>query len=535
MKTPLEILQRYPAHDYTLWGAFQSRARTEPDRRFTLFESTTWSWRTFGEAAEKAAGLLLARGVAQGDRVGVMGTNSDGHVLLLFALARIGAIMVPVNPEFGVEEARYVLHHAEVSGVVASGNALDVARKACAGLKTDPWFMRLDGEDGSVPLLRELLDNAPNVPLPGDVSADATCLIVYTSGTTGFPKGAMHSQRSFVTGGEAFVQRVYLQHDDRVMIVLPLFHINALFYSVAGTLAAGASMVIVPRFSASTFWQMAVDAGATEVNIIEAIGTILKNRPRSEFRREHRIRTVYGVREGVAQTFREEFAIPNLIGGYGMTEIPGVTCNPFAGAQKPGSMGPVGRHPDPSRPWAQCRVVDDEGRDVPDGEMGELIVRTPIIMQGYFRDLEQTRSAFRDGWFLTGDLVRRDADGYFYFVSRKKDIIRRRGENIAGAELDRVVGAHPAVHEAAAIAVPSELGEDEILVAVVPKPGQQVNAEDIAQWCRERLAAMKVPRFVAVVDELPHTPTHKVAKQLMRADATLRARAVDLAATPARG
>jgi crotonobetaine/carnitine-CoA ligase len=177
--------------------------------------------------------------------------------------------------------------------------------------------------------------------------------------------------------------------------------------------------------------------------------------------------------------------------------------------------------------------VDESGRDVAVGEVGELIVRTPIVMQGYFRDPEQTRAAFRDGWFLTGDLVKRDADGYFYFISRKKDIIRRRGENIAGAELDRVIGAHPAVHEAAAIAVPSELGEDEILVAVVPRPGHAVSAEEIAQWCRERLAALKVPRYVAVVDRLPHTPTHKVAKAVMRTDATLKARAVDLAATRA--
>ena len=534
MMTPLETLKRYPAHDYTLWAAFQSRAQSDGRRAFMLFDGATWSWEAFGDAVERTSRALTTRGIGKGDRVCVIGTNSDAHVLMLFALARIGAIMVPVNPEFGVQEARYVLHHAEVSGVVASECTIDVARGACEGLKPHPWFMLLDGKRNDAPSLRELIAEAPEAVLPGDVSPDTTCLIVYTSGTTGFPKGAMHSQRSFVTGGEAFVQRVHLQHDDRVMIVLPLFHINALFYSVAGTLAAGASMVIVPRFSASTFWQTAVETGATEVNIIEAIGTILKNRPRSEFRREHRIRTVYGVREGVAPTFREEFGIPHLIGGYGMTEIPGVTCNPFEGPQKPGSMGPVGRHPDPARPWAECRVVDDEGRDVPAGEVGELIVKTPIIMQGYFRDAEQTRAAFREGWFLTGDLVRRDEDGYFYFVSRKKDIIRRRGENIAGAELDRVVGAHPAVHEAAAIAVPSELGEDEILVAVVAKPGHSVNAEDIAQWCRERLAAMKVPRFVAVVDELPHTPTHKVAKQILRADASLKARAVDFAATPFR-
>jgi crotonobetaine/carnitine-CoA ligase len=220
--------------------------------------------------------------------------------------------------------------------------------------------------------------------------------------------------------------------------------------------------------------------------------------------------------------------VPHLIGGYGMTEIPGVTCNPVEGLRKPGSMGPVGRHPDPARAWAQCRVVDEDGRDVGVNEEGELLVRTPIVMQGYFHDAEQTREAFEDGWFRTGDLVRRDEDDYFFFVSRKKDIIRRRGENIAGAELDRVIGSHPAVHEAAAIAVPAELGEDEILVLVVLKPGHTASAQDIAQWCRQHLAAQKVPRYVLFVQDLPHTPTHKVLKAQLKKDTTLKARAVDL-------
>ncbi len=215
-----------------------------------------------------------------------------------------------------------------------------------------------------------------------------------------------------------------------------------------------------------------------------------------------------------------------------MTEIPGVTCLPLEGLRKPGSMGPVGRHPDPARPWAQCRVVDDAGRDVGVNEEGELLVKTLIIMQGYFRDPQQTKDAFEDGWFKTGDLVKRDEDGYFFFVARKKDIIRCRGENIAGAELDRVVDAHPAVHEAAAVAVPAELGEDEILVAVVLKPGHSASARDIAQWCREHLAPQKVPRYVLFVDDLPHTPTHKVAKAALKKDPTLKARATDLQAPP---
>ena len=213
----------------------------------------------------------------------------------------------------------------------------------------------------------------------------------------------------------------------------------------------------------------------------------------------HRITKAYGapIPAEIDRIFREEFGVPVMLEGYGMTEIPGACNNPFPGAglgeMRLGSMGKPARHPDHSMPFAELRVVDDDGRDLPVGATGELAVRTPIIMKGYYRDPEATKAAFRDGWFLTGDLVRRDADGYFWFVARKKDIIRRRGENISGAELDRVIGEHSAVAEAAAIAVPSPLGEDDILVAVVLRPGMQATAQEIADWCRARLAAHKVP------------------------------------------
>ena len=532
MRTPLEVLRLYPEHDYTLHGAFESRRTAKPDAPFLLSGGETQTWGEFGNDCDKLARLLSARGIRKGDRVAVIALNNGGHVLALFALARLGAIMVPVNPEFGAQETAYVLNHAEVSGVIASTATIAKARQAAADLATQPWFWLLDGHDDQTPNVRQLIDAAPAAALPDDISCEETCVIVYTSGTTGHPKGVMHSQRSFATAGEAFVQRVHLQPDDRCMIVLPLFHMNALFYSVAGALAAGASMAIVPKFSASAFWQTAVALGATTVNIIEAIGSILPARPRSEFRPEHRIRAIYGVRQHLAETFRKEFGIPHLFGGFGMTEIPGVTCNPIDAPNRPGSMGTIGRHPDPARPWAECRIVDDTGHDVPVGEVGELAVKTPIVMQGYFRDPEQTRAAFRDGWFMTGDLVRRDADGFFFFVSRKKDIIRRRGENIAGAELDRVIGAHPDVLEVAAIPVPAELGEDEILAVIVPRVGSRPTADEIAAWCRARLAPMKVPRYVLFVDALPHTPTHKVAKMALRQDTTLKQRATDLHAQP---
>jgi crotonobetaine/carnitine-CoA ligase len=528
MLRPLEVLKLYPEHDYTLNGALESRAQRDPARPFILFAGRSWSWAEFTESVEKTARLLVARGVRKGDRIGVLARNDVGHALLLFACARIGAIMVPTNPEFGVQEAGYVLKHAGVSAVACNEDVLPVARQACEGIDPRPWSVLFDGQAADAPnFFREVAD-APDANLPPPGGDDDTVLIIYTSGTTGFPKGAMHSQRNFVMAGESNISRLWLQPDERLMVVLPMFHVNALFYSTAGALAAGCSLVLMPRFSASEFWNAAVEYGVTQVNIIEAIGRILARRPRSEFRPEHRITKVYGMRADIIAPFGGEFRIPHLLGGFGMTEIPGVCCVPFEGPDKPGSMGPVGRHPDPARKWAECKVVDDGGNEVDVDEVGELWVKHPIVMQGYFRDPEQTRAAFHDGWFMTGDLVKHDADGYFTFVSRKKDIIRRRGENIAGAEIDRVIQSHPGVFEVAALPVPSELGEDEILVAIVPKPGATLTPREIAQWCAERLAAMKVPRFVLLVDELPHTPTHKVAKQVLKADSTLRSRAVDL-------
>jgi len=526
---PLEILNRYPAHDGTLVGALESRIAADGDRPFLLYRERTWSRAEFHAAVLRIARALVARGIRAGDRIGVMARNHEGHVLMLFAAARIGAILVPTNPEFGAAEAGYVFGKAGVSMVAATPETLAVAREAVKAIAPAPWFALFDGEAEGATGLAALLAEGGEGDLPARPAADKTCLIIFTSGTTGFPKGAMHSQRNFVTSGEANVARLWLQPEDRLLTLLPLFHVNALFYSLAGALASGGCCVLLERFSASTFWDTAVATGATTLNLIEAVGRILKARPRSEFRPGHRIESVYGARLDMQACFRDEFGIPHLLTGFGMTEIPGVCCIPFEGPDRPGSMGTIGRHPDPDRPWAKARVVDDEGRDVPDGVEGEFWVKHPIVMQGYFRDPEQTAATFEGEWFKTGDLVRRDPDGYLWFITRKKDIIRRRGENIAGAELDRVIGSHPGVFEVAAIPVPSELGEDEILACIVPRPGHSPGAEDIAAWCRERLAPMKVPRFVLFMDALPHTPTHKVAKQVLKADgAALKARAVDL-------
>jgi crotonobetaine/carnitine-CoA ligase len=530
MKTPLAVLNTYRIHDGSLHDAFASRLEVNGEKPFIIQQGRVMTWSTFGEDYKKLVHVLHQKGIRHGMRVAIMGRNDAAHVLTLFALAYLGAIMVPVNPDFGERETRYVLSHAEVSGVIADTAASPVVEAALKEAENAAWILKIDAPvDAPDSLFGALSASCATQQLPQGKASD-TCIIIYTSGTTGFPKGVMHSQFNLVTAGEANVERLHLQPDDRVLIILPFFHVNAVFYSLSGVLASGSCMILTPRFSASNFWQIAADHGATVVNIIEAIGSILCARDRSEYRADHKLRVAYGVRKGAAPIFRQEFGIQKLFSGFGMTEIPGVTCNPWEGPDKPGSMGLPGKHPDPKRPWATCRVVDDDGNDVVAGVVGELWVKTPIAMQGYFRDPEQTQQAFQDGWLKTGDLVKYDEDGYYYHLSRKKDIIRRRGENIAAAELEMVIGELPGIYQVAAIAVPSELGEDDILIAAVKKPGVTLSEQEVVDWCRQRLTAVKVPRYVRFLDELPLTPTHKILKSALRADTQLRARAIDFQA-----
>jgi crotonobetaine/carnitine-CoA ligase len=526
-KTPLEVLELYRDHDYTLRDEVESRAARDPNRPLIWFDGKEQSWAEVQQRAADAAAAFAAKGVKRGDRIAIMARNSPDHIITLLALGRIGAILVPINPDFGVAETTFVVNHAGVSGAIVSAETIETVRQASAEMSPKPWLVALDKADDAQTFADFVASGEGKAP-PDTGEADDPVIIIFTSGSTGFPKAVLHSQRNFITAGEAFIARVALQETDRLMIVLPMYHINAMFYQVAGTLAAGASMAIVPRFSASKFWETAVESNSTEINFIEAVGAILKERPRSEYRPEHKVRTIYGVRPWLVETFNKEFNVPACVGGYGMSEIPGVISTPLDRPNAPGSMGQLCVHPDPSRRWAKCRIVDDNGNDLGDGEIGELWVDTPIVMKGYFRDPELTAAAFEGPWFKTGDLVRRDKDGFYTFVSRKKDIIRRRGENISGVELDRIIGEHPGVLQVAAIAVPAALGEDDILVAVVRREGAKLGASDIADWAAERLAPMKVPRYVAFLDALPLTPTMKINKNALRQDKGLVGRSVDL-------
>ena len=407
MRRPLDVLRLYPPHAGTLATLLHSRAATAPERECLVFGERALTYHEVFDQAARAAALYASLGVRRGDRVGVMATNHPSTVLTLLALARLGAVMVPVNPDYRAAEAGYVLQHAQVCGVLCAPEALATVREAVAPIEPAPWLLR-NRDDGTAgpPVFDGALATVA-APPPADVaSPDAPCLFIYTSGTTGFPKGVMHGQRTLITAGEGFVQRMYLQPEDRLLCILPMFHINALFYSLAGALAAGATLILVPRFSAGSFWQEVARSRATEVNTIAAVSNILLRRPRSEFVPGHALRKLYGApfTAETYEVFAREFGVPTLIEGYGMSEIPGVLNNPFEGPHKVGSMGRPSLHPDPAVKLAELRIVDEAGRDLPDGQTGELWVRTPLVMQGYYRDPAQPAAAFAaGGWFKTGD------------------------------------------------------------------------------------------------------------------------------------
>lgn len=522
MLRPIETIGRYAPHGFTLPGLLASRVAAGPDRPFLHDGARSWSYGRFAAEVAAAARLLATHGVAAGDRVAVVAATNAELVIALMAITRLGAVFVPVNPELRAAEATTILARARPR-LVLHGRAQATLLDAAGGSKAAP---RLELEDAFASL-----GAMPRLPDDHDMPrAEDTCLVFFTSGTTGVPKGVMHAHRSFVVAGEGFVERQWLQPDDRMLCILPMFHVNALFYSLGGALASGAALILGGRFSASRFWSLAAESRATQVNMLGSIGRILALRPRAEFVPGHALDRVYCVPmpADVQRVFREAFGVRWIAEGYGMSEIPGIFAQPYGSEPQPGTMGRVCRHPD-GRALGDVRIVDEEGRDVPMGQAGMLLVRTELVMQGYFEAPDLTRAAMRDGYFVTGDQVREVAPGTFAFVARDKDIIRRRGENIAAAEIDQAAMTCPGVGEAAAVAVPSPLGEDDILLAIVPGPdvGAALTAEAVHADLRARLAPAKLPRYVAIVASVPYGPTQRVLRFKLAEDEALRRKAID--------
>lgn len=456
--------------------------------------------------AAQVGNYLLRNGIEPGDRVIVIAENRLDTLEILFGCSWIGATLVPINPATPAEQLSYFIDYIEPSIIfVERGYDYQVVSNEIAVLELAP--IDLVHTSSPTPTLWQGEDTL--LP-PAPVTPESPLTILLTSGTTGISKGVVCPHAQFLAWGESVGSMLDLGPNDISYTCLPLFHTNAL-NAAFQCLISGATFHIGPRFSSSNFWQRHIDAKATTSFLLGAMVSMLLNTPESDRDQRHTVTRILapGTPEGPLLAFESRFGSV-LVEGHGMTETNASLGTPF-GLRKLGYMGKV-------MAGFEADVVDEFDSHVPDGEPGELVLRssTPFAFAtGYWRLPEVTVAANRNQWFHTGDRVVKD-DGWFRFLDRIKDVIRRRGENISAWEVERVLDSHELVTRSAVVPVPSELGEDEVMAFVIVAARSQPDPESLRAWCRVSLPPFALPRYFEFVDELPLTETGKVRKQLLR-------------------
>jgi crotonobetaine/carnitine-CoA ligase len=526
----------------SLGAELRQAASQVPGQVFIRMATGSWTYRQLDEETDRVAAGLAALGVRRGDKVSLMLNNCVELAVLWFALAKLGAVAAPVNTAFRgnvladavnlVESRLAVVHgplHApwqavqtalvSVQTVLVLGdpdtevNANAAPNKAC---------LSAVGQTLSYAQLRAVDPTPASLPRP-EIAADELCLLLYTSGTTGRSKAAMISHRFVLAQAQGFVDGLELRSDDVLYCPYPMFHLDATVMTIAPALLLRAVAALGERFSVSRYWDELRALDATVFDFMGATITMLWKQPPSPRDRGHRARLGWGVPlPAFAPAFEARFGC-RLVELYGSTEAGGVMYTPLHAARRPGSCGKLA-------PAFTARLVDEQGCEVPLGQAGELLLRPEqpeLLMQGYYGMPEATLAAFKDLWFHTGDLLRQDADGYLYFVGRRKDMVRRRGENISSAEVEMGIDAHPDVLESAVFGVPSDMTEEEVMACVVLRdpaalsaaaattPAQQ--AVLLAAHCHSVMARFMVPRYIRFMAALPKTPTDKVEKFRLQA------------------
>lgn len=479
------------------------------DRTWLLADGVSYTYGQATERVARAASGLRAAGVGAGDRVVVTARNTPDFLLNWLALMEVGAVQVPINPKSTAAELGGFLTQVSPRAVVTDDGLTPVVDTAFR--ETGVRAARLD--------VAELFDAAPDGRDPAGVDPDDVAVMIPTSGTTGRSKLVMQTHLAYVMAGEGFPYWLRLTSDDRLMTSLPLFHINAPAYSVLGSVAARASVVLLPAFSATTFLDSARRFEATEFNAIGAMVEMLMRQPERPDDADTPLRLCY---TGPSPDRERQLDIERRFGlelvcGYALSETPYGLVWPH-GARPYGTLGAARQHPELGH-VNDARVVHD-GRPVEPGGVGELELRNPAIMRGYYEMPEETAAVIADGWLRTGDLVHDNCDGTYTFVGRKKEVIRRRGENLSPVEVEAALERHPDVAEAAVVGVPSELTEEDVKAFVIAAAGHALDVAALHEFAREQLARFKVPRYYEVVPELPHTPTGRLAKHRLPRERT---------------
>lgn len=509
---------RVPARDRVVTRYLIDRLAVEqPDRAFVVFDDNgeAWSYADFRDKIIQTAIGLQHEGVAQGDHVLVFAPNSREQIRIFFALNYLGAVYVPINTAYRGNLLSHVINVSDARLAVIHASLTD-RLEGIDTYKLDKLIV-LGGDAGqtTLPAIRydeALLPTAGTLaPLTRPIEPWDSMAIIFTSGTTGPSKGVLSSYLHLFTnaGPESWP---FVTSDDRYLINSPMFHIGGMGPMFC-MLARGASFAMVERFDTATYWQSVRNTGVTVAFLLGVMATFLEKQPPAPDDAANPLRLVLMVPlASNAESFARRFGV-DVHTIFNMTEV----SSPIVSSPNPAVRGTCGK----ARPGVEVRLVDDNDCEVPLGTVGEMLVRTDRpwgMNSGYFKNPEATAKAWRNGWFHTGDAFTQDAEGNFFFVDRMKDAIRRRGENISSFEVEADVCAHPAVREAAAVAVPSELGEDDVLVCVAPVEGHTIDPADLIAFLKDRMAYFMVPRYVRILPDLPKTPSAKVLKHELRAE-----------------
>jgi crotonobetaine/carnitine-CoA ligase len=516
----------YPREDRTIGRILAEKAVRVGDRPFLLWQGSTYTYADADRLTNRYARGFAALGITKGTNVAVMLPNCPEFLWTIWGLGKIGAVAVPLNTAAKGDQLTYFLRQSDSEWLVCDGRWLDTVERPLREADGVGGLVVLGEAPGSLAgrPVHDLrgFDSLPTDPVQPDepVGPADPHLIMYTSGTTGPSKGVVspHSQGHAV--GEQMARYAEYTADDVLYTCLPLFHGNAIWYTVYAALWADAAVALYPRFSARSFWSEIRESGATAFNALGAMANIIWQLPPGPGDRDHKVRTamVVPTTRPLVDGYRERYGIV-VTSVFAMTENCAVTVlGPHDPPEKAASAGRV-------RDYMSVRITDDDGNPLPPGEVGEICIRPNepgMIMLGYYAMPEATVGAIRDLWFCTGDRGHLDEDGYLFFADRKKEAIRRRGENISAYELETILCKHPAVHEVAAVAVPSELSEDDVMVYVVPTSGADPSYLELVEYSVDNMAYFMVPRYWQFVDELPKTPSQKVEKFKLKAAAVER-------------
>lgn len=496
----------------------QKQANKFGDRIFIYWEDTTISYSQLNDLTNKVANLLYNLGIRKGDKVSVYLPNMPEYVYLYLGIPKIGAVTGPVNALFKAREVKFVVDHSEAKIIVTIPKFMDVINEIRNELTNVEQVIVIGESVVDTLNFWELMEKSSS-DKPPEVLIDEKndpAAILYTSGTTGFPKGVLQTHFNIRRDAEMIKDFLNANEDYRFMLILPLFHVNAQIVTVMAPFTIGASCILTPGFSAQTHWETVAKYKASTFSAVPTVLSILLKMPHENLDLSSLEFVICGAAPLPVEVFKEfeKTFKCKVVEGYGLTEG---TCassvNPIPteieDKRKIGSIGvPL--------PGNEMKIVDNNGNDLPPNAKGEILVKGDNVMKEYFKNPEANAQTLKDGWLFTGDIGHMDEDGFFFITDRKKDMIIRGGENIYPREIEEVLYSHPAVSLATVIGVRDEVYGELPKAFIVLKEGKTASAEDIIAYCKKNLADFKIPKYVEFRDDLPKTPTGKIMKQPLR-------------------